>query len=133
MDDRKSITSFVFYMRDTTFTWSLKKQSKVTLSTREAEYVAIISYVCHSIWLRWLLKELWISQEKSIENYVDNSSAIVLVKNLFFHDRSKHIDTRFHYLRDCITNKKVEIKYVKYKIKLQIFLQSPSNMMFLPR
>ena len=49
MDNRKSITSFVFYMRDTTFTWSLKKQSKVTLSTREAEYVAIISYVCHSI------------------------------------------------------------------------------------
>jgi hypothetical protein len=127
MDDRKSIISCVLYMRDTTFTWSSKKQSIVTLSTREAEYVVTILYVCHSIWLRWLLKE------KSIENYVDNSLAIVLAKNPLFHDRSKHINTRFHYLRDCITNKKVEIKYVKYKIKLQIFLQSPSNMMFLPR
>jgi len=133
MDDRKGITSCVLYMRDTTFIWSSKKQSIVTLSTREAEYVVTISYVCHSIWLRWLLKKLWISQEKSIENYVDNSSAIVLAKNPFFHDRSKHIDTRFHYLRDCITNQKVEIKYVKHKIKLQIFSQSPSNMMFLPR
>jgi hypothetical protein len=100
MDDRKSIISCVLYMRDTTFTWSSKKQSIVTLSTREAEYVVTILYVCHSIWLRWLLKE------KSIENYVDNSLAIVLAKNPLFHDRSKHIDTRFHYLRDCITNKK---------------------------
>ena len=53
-------------------------------------------------------------QEKPTKIYVDNSSAIVLVKNLvFFYDKSKHIDTRFHYLRDCITNKEVEVKYVK--------------------
>ena len=49
MDDRKSIMRFVFYIEDTTFTWSSKKQSIVTLSTCEAEYVATISCVCHSI------------------------------------------------------------------------------------
>jgi hypothetical protein len=49
MDDKKGITSCVLYMRDTTFIWSSKKQSIVTLSTREAEYVVTISYVCHSI------------------------------------------------------------------------------------
>jgi hypothetical protein len=58
MDDRKSITSFVFYMRDTTFTWSSKKQPIVTLSTCEAEYVATTICVCHSVWLKRLLKEL---------------------------------------------------------------------------
>jgi hypothetical protein len=63
MDDRKSITGFVFYMGDTTFTWSSKKQSIITLSTCEAEYVATITCVCHSIWLRRLLKELWMPQE----------------------------------------------------------------------
>jgi hypothetical protein len=58
MDDRKSTTGFVFYMGDTTFIWSSKKQSIFTFSTYEAEYVATTSYVCHSIWLRRLLKEL---------------------------------------------------------------------------
>ena len=58
IDDRKSTTSFVFYMEDTTFTWSSKKQSIVTLSTCEAEYIATTSCVCYSIWLKRLLKEL---------------------------------------------------------------------------
>jgi hypothetical protein len=44
---------------------------------------------------------------------MNNSSVIALAKNLVFHERSKHIDIRFHYLRDCIANKKVEVKYVK--------------------
>jgi hypothetical protein len=52
-------------------------------------------------------------QERSIEIYVDNSLVIALTKNLVFHDRNKHIDTRFHYLRDYITNKEVEVKYMK--------------------
>ena len=58
MDDGKSTTGFVFYIGHTTFTWSLKKQSIVTLSTCEAEYVATTTCVCHSIWLKRLLKEL---------------------------------------------------------------------------
>ena len=53
------------------------------------------------------------SQEKPTKIYVDNSSASVLAEIHFFHDRSKHINTRFYYLRDCIVNKEVEVKYVK--------------------
>jgi len=52
-------------------------------------------------------------QVKLAKIYMDNSSVIALAKNLVFHDRSKHIDTRFHYLRDCIANKKIKVKYVK--------------------
>jgi len=44
---------------------------------------------------------------------MDNSSSISLGKNLVFHNRSKHIDTKFHYLQDCITNKEVEVKFIK--------------------
>jgi len=44
---------------------------------------------------------------------MDNSSVITLAKNPIFHDKSKHIDIRFHYLWDCITNKEIEVKYVK--------------------
>jgi hypothetical protein len=109
----RGTTSFVFYIGDTTFTWSSKKQSIVILSTCEVEYIAIASCVCHSMWLKKLLKKKWMSQEKPTKIYVDNSSVIVLAKNPVFHYWSKHIDTRFHYLRDCIINKEVKAKYVK--------------------
>jgi hypothetical protein len=52
-------------------------------------------------------------QDKPTQIYMDNSSIIVLVKNPIFHDRSKNIDIIFHYLQNCIINKKVEVKYVK--------------------
>jgi len=52
-------------------------------------------------------------QERSTEIYVDNSLVIALTKDLVFHDINNLIDIRFHYLRDCITNKEVELKYMK--------------------
>jgi hypothetical protein len=64
-------------------------------------------------------------QEKPTEIYMDNSSAIVLAKNPVFHYRSKHIDTRFHYLRDCITNKEVEVKYVKTQDQVMNIFTKP--------
>ncbi|KAM1852115.1 hypothetical protein ACFX13_016080 [Malus domestica] len=100
-------------MEDTAFTWMSKKQPIVTLSTCEAEYVAVTSCVCHAIWLRNLLKELSMPQEEPTEIYVDNKSAIALAKNPVFHDRSKHIDTRYHYIRECIARKDVPVEYVK--------------------
>ena len=113
IDNRRSTTGFVFFMGDTAFTWLSKKQPIVTLSTCEAEYVAATSAVCHAVWLRNLLKELNLTQEEPTKIGVDNKSAIALAKNPVFHDRSKHIDTRFHYIRECITRKDVQIEYVK--------------------
>ena len=52
-------------------------------------------------------------QEEPTEIYVDNKSAIALAKNPVFHDRSKHIDTRYHYIRDYIARKDVQVEYVK--------------------
>ncbi|KAK2993848.1 hypothetical protein RJ640_027325 [Escallonia rubra] len=113
VDDRKSTTGFVFYFGKATFTWTSKKQSIVTLSTCEAEYVAATSTVCHAIWLRSLLKELSFIQDESTQIYVDNKSAIALAKNPVFHDRSKHIDTQYHFIRESIAKKQVQVKYVK--------------------
>ena len=53
------------------------------------------------------------TQEEPTKISIDNKSAITLAKNPVFHDRSKHIDTRFHYIRECITRKDVQIEYVK--------------------
>ncbi|CAH9097660.1 unnamed protein product [Cuscuta europaea] len=113
VDDHKSTTGFVFLLDNTAFTWSSKKQPIVTLSTCEAEYVAGYSCVCHAIWLRNLFKEIGMPQKEATEIYVDNKSAIALGKNPVFHDRSKHIDTRYHYIRECIERKEVEVKYAR--------------------
>ena len=90
-----------------------KKQPIITLLTCEAEYVAATSSVFHAIWLKNLLKALGLPQEEPTEICVDNKLAIALSKNLVFHDRSKHIDTRYHFIRECIVRKQVQIKYVK--------------------
>ncbi|XP_020578757.1 uncharacterized protein LOC110023608 [Phalaenopsis equestris] len=113
MDDIKSTTGFVFFIGDTAFTWMSKKQPIVTLSTCEAEYVAATSCVCHAIWLRNLLKEISLPQEEAIKICIDNKSAIALAKNPVFHDRSKHIDMRYHYIRECIERREIQVQYVK--------------------
>ncbi|KAE8707741.1 hypothetical protein F3Y22_tig00110377pilonHSYRG00343 [Hibiscus syriacus] len=113
IDNQRSTTGFVFFMGDIAFTWMSKKQPIVTLSTCEAEYVAATSCVCHAIWLRNLLKVIGLIQEEPTKVCVDNKSAIALAKNPVFHDRSKHIDIRYHYIRECVARKDVEVEYVK--------------------
>jgi transposase-like protein len=75
--------------------------------------VAASSTVCEAIWLRNLLKELEHPQEEPTVIYVDNQSAIKLAKNPVQHGRSKHIDTRFHFLRDHVKQKTIELKYCR--------------------
>jgi hypothetical protein len=109
LDEKKSTTGFVFFMGDTSFTWISKKQSIVTLSSCEAKYIAANSVVCHSIWLRNMLKYLGFPQENPTEIYIDNRLAIALAKNPVYHERSKNIDTCHHFIREHVKNKEVEL------------------------
>jgi hypothetical protein len=113
IDDQKRTSGYAFYMGYTTFTWLSKKQPIVTLSICEGEYVAASLGVSHAIWLRMLLQELKCPQLESTEIQVDNKSAIELAKNLVHHERSKHIDVRFHSIREHIKNREVRVVYVK--------------------
>ncbi|KAK2973954.1 hypothetical protein RJ640_027583 [Escallonia rubra] len=112
-DDRKSTTEFVFFMGNSAFTWNSKKQPIVTMSTCEAEYVVATSCVCHAIWLRSLLMELYQTQDGPTKILVDNKSALDLPKNLVFHERSNHIDTKYNFIRECVSKKEVELEYMK--------------------
>lgn len=118
-------------MGDTTFTWSSKKQAIVTLSTCEAKYVAANSAVCHAIWLWNMLKHLGFPQEKLTEIYVDNRSAIALAKNPVYHERSKHVDTRYHFIREHVKNKEVKLFPCKSQDQLaDIFTKPLKNDLF---
>ncbi|GJQ99145.1 retrovirus-related pol polyprotein from transposon TNT 1-94 [Tanacetum coccineum] len=112
VDDRKSTSGYVFFMGKTAFTWASKKQPIVALSTCEAEYVAASWTVCHAIWLRNLLRELQNPQHGPTEVKVDNKSAIELARNPVHHERSKHIDVRFHFIREHIRNRDVQLTHV---------------------
>lgn len=101
----------MFFGSSTAFSWSCKKQSIVALSSCEAEYVAAASTVCEAIWLKNMLIALKQPHEDSIKIYVDNKSAIKLAKNPVQHGRSKHIDTRFHFIREHVKHQTVKLIY----------------------
>ena len=112
IDDRKSISGYVFFMGNTTFTWLSKKQPIVTLSTCEVEYVIVFWCVCHAIWLRNLLSKMELKQLGVTVIQVDNKSTIDLAKNPVNNERSKHIDIRFHFIRDHVKEGSVELLHV---------------------
>jgi len=93
-------------------TWASQKQRVVALSSCEAEYIASANAACQGIWLSRLLGELLGIQAPKVKLLVDNKSAIALSKDPVHHERSKHIDTRYHFIRDCVDRGEVDIDHV---------------------
>jgi transposase InsO family protein len=112
-DDRKSTTGYVFMLGSTPITWRSQKQNCVACSSTEAEYVALSSAAREGMWLRGLLKELHILDDKTTTVlYCDNQSAIRLSENPVLHQRTKHIDIKHHYIRECVGGGHFKISHV---------------------
>jgi hypothetical protein len=110
--DRKSTTGIVYFLGNNLVTWSSQKQKIVTLSSCEAEYVAAAAAACQGVWLSQLVCDLLGTKEMPVKLLMDNKSAITLSRNPVHHDRSKHIDTKFHFIRECIEEGKIEVDYI---------------------
>ncbi|CAL9025585.1 unnamed protein product [Prunus brigantina] len=104
--------------------WSSNKQQVVSLSTIEAKFIATASCACQDVWLRRILEELQYCQQGPTHIFCDNSSTIKLSKNLVLHGRSKHIDVRFHFLRD-LTKEVVELVYCRSEDQVADILTKP--------
>jgi hypothetical protein len=111
IDDRKSTSGYVFMLGAGAISWSSKRQPVVTFSTTEAEFIAAASCSCQSVWQRRILEKLGHPQSKSTVIFCDNSSAIKHSKNPVMHGESKHIDVRFHFIRELVNNGVVELQY----------------------
>lgn len=111
MDDRKSTSASIFTIGSAAITWSTKKQQTVALSSTEAEYIASTAATCQAIWLRRILKDLMLSQEEATTIYCDNRSTICLSKNPIMHSRSKHIELKYHFVREMVTQKQVKLEF----------------------
>lgn len=116
--DRKSTMGYIFLLAGAPVSWCSRKQSVVALSTCEAEYISACFAACQGIWLSSLLEELRAGIGTQIDLLVDNKSAIDLAKNPVSHGRSKHIETKFHYLRQQVEAGKIKLVYCKTDLQL---------------
>ena len=99
-------------MGDGAVTWSSKKQAIVALSSTEAEYVAQTHAAKELIWLRTILGELTSPFENPTTLNCDNQGAIALAKDNKFHARTKHIDIRYHFIREAVENGNINMQYI---------------------
>ncbi|KAG6479847.1 hypothetical protein ZIOFF_063322 [Zingiber officinale] len=112
LDGRKNTSGMTFYFNESLVSWNSQKQKTVALSSCEAEFMAATIAACHALWLRSLTSELTGEKPKPVTLFVDNKSAIALMKNPVFHGRSKHINTRFHFIRECVENGQIVVEFI---------------------
>ncbi|KAG7532793.1 Reverse transcriptase RNA-dependent DNA polymerase [Arabidopsis thaliana x Arabidopsis arenosa] len=108
LDKRRSITGLVFTLGGNTISWKSGLQRVVALSSTESEYMSLTEAVKEAIWLKGLLREFGYDQ-KAVEIYCDSQSAIEVSKNNVHHDRTKHIDVKYHFIREVIASGVVEV------------------------
>ncbi|KAE9332538.1 Retrovirus-related Pol polyprotein from transposon TNT 1-94 [Phytophthora rubi] len=113
-DDRRSVSGYVTMIGNCTVTWSSRKQRIVAQSTAEAEYVALAHCTREVLFLRQLLKELGYEQAATVINE-DNQACIAIAENPAQHSRVKHIDVRYHFIREHVQHKDVNLQYVVSK------------------
>ena len=123
---RRSTSGSIFMMTNGIVAWCSQRQKSVALSTTEAEYVALSQAVQELTWLTLLTSDLLETQGETPVLYADNQSAIKLVKNPEFHKRTKHIDVRYHYIREKFNEGVFSLEYVCSKEQLADVLTKPT-------
>lgn len=111
--DRRSLTGFVFRVHGSTVSWLTRKQSTISLSSTEAELVALSTAVCHGIWLERLLKDLDVEPEHPVVYHEDNQSTIKVVEEERDTGRLKHVDVRHRFVREEIQRGNIAVQYIR--------------------
>lgn len=109
--DRKSYTGFVFFFGGNIVSWESRKQPSVALSSTEAEYMALSDAAKEAVYLNRLLKEIINFEANAVTLNIDNQGALKLAENPVYHKRSKHIDIKYHHIRDLVQNQEIRLKY----------------------
>lgn len=117
LQTRRSTSGFAFLYHGGPISWTSRRQQCVALSTTEAEFVAAAEATKEAVWLQQLLSEIYTTKLPTPLS-CDNQSAIALVKNPAFHQRTKHIDVRLFYIREAQESGKVNIIYTNTEQQL---------------
>ncbi|GJZ20846.1 zinc finger, CCHC-type containing protein [Tanacetum coccineum] len=112
IEDRRGTTCMMLYYSQNRVTWASHKQQTVALSLCEAEFMVATAAACQALWLRNMVSFLTGEEAQRVQLLIDNQSAIALMKNPVFHGRSKHIDTKYHFIRECVERDQVYVEHI---------------------
>ncbi|KAL4309595.1 hypothetical protein GQ457_01G033490 [Hibiscus cannabinus] len=134
LDDMKSTSGYVFNVGSGAICWSSKKQQVVAQSTAEAEYIVAAAAANQAIWLRNLLSDLGFKQESATILLCDNKSAIAIAENPVQHGRTKHINVKFHAIREAEKNSLIKMEFCSSEMQVADLMTkalSRNRMLFL--
>ena len=125
---RKSVTGYVVFVNDVAVSWKSKSQRNISLSSTEAEYVAVSEATRETKFIMNLLESVNVKYKKPVKIRIDNIGAIFLVNNRNTSERTRHIDTRYHYVRNLIDDGSVIIEFINSKDNIaDIFTKNLSD------
>ncbi|GKF42521.1 hypothetical protein Tco_0125863, partial [Tanacetum coccineum] len=116
-DTRRSTSSSMQFLGDRLVSWSSKRQKSVVISSTEAEYIALSGCCAQVLWMRSQITDYGLGFNK-ILMYCDNKSAIALCCNNVQHSRSKHIDIRYHFIKENVENGVIELYFINTEYQL---------------
>jgi hypothetical protein len=125
IDTSKSTSGILFFFGKCLVSWQSVKQQVVALSSCEAEYIAASTVSTQALWLVRLLSDLLGRDTVAVELKVDSKSALALAKNPVFHERSKHIWVRYHFIRGYLEEGNFKACYINTKDQLADLLTKP--------
>ncbi|GJS25653.1 hypothetical protein Tco_0454285 [Tanacetum coccineum] len=117
IDTRKSTSGGIQFLGDKLVSWMSKKQNCTAMSSAEAEYVALSASCAQVMWMRTQLQDYGFHYNK-IPLYCDSQSAIAITCNPVQHSRTKHIHTRYHFIKEQVENGIIELYFVRTEYQL---------------
>ncbi|GJS59594.1 hypothetical protein Tco_0654378 [Tanacetum coccineum] len=117
LDTRKSTSGGIQFLGDKLVSWMSKKQNCTAMSLAEAEYVALSASCAQVMWMRTQLQDYGFNYNK-IPLYYDSQSAIAISCNPVQHSRTKHIHTRYHFIKEQVENGIIELYFVRTEYQL---------------
>ena len=135
VDDRKSTSGYIFILNGGAVSWKSSKQDTTADSTTEAEYIAASDAAKEAVWMKKFISELGSvpSIELPVPLYCDNNGAIAQAKEPRSHQKSKHIERRYHVIREIVGRKDVNIERVDSKENVADPLTKPMTQLVLDR
>jgi hypothetical protein len=125
IDDQRSISGATFYLGECLVSWLSKKQSSVSLSIAEAEYIAKTTCCTQVLWMKQTLTDIKVEYDEPIPIYCDNTSAISISKNPVMHSKMKHIPIKYHFLQEQVVEKNIKVEYVGTKEQVADIFTKP--------